>query len=422
MLWPRERVLSAIHDRETCRQRDGQDPLAAWRAAFRLPDGVIYLDGNSLGPLPADLPARLGRVVEQEWGAGLIRSWNDAGWIDAPARVGNKIAPLIGAGPGEVIAADSTSVNLFKLLAGALRLRPGRRVILTEPDNFPTDLYIMQGLVELLDRGYELRRAAPDRLADALDGDVAVVALTHVDYRSGRMHDIAALTRAAHQAGALALWDLAHSAGAVPVDLSAAGADLAVGCGYKYLNGGPGAPAFLYARADLQAALRQPLTGWMGHAAPFDFDADYHPAGDIRRNLSGTPAMLSMLALDAALDLWQGVDMAAVRRKSVALTELFIARVERDCAGLGLRLASPREAAMRGSQVSFRHDQGYAVMQALIARGVIGDFRSPDLMRFGFAPLYIGYQDVFDAAAALAQVLQSRAFEDPRFQTRAAVT
>lgn len=417
--------MNIIADRETCRQRDGQDPLAASRAAFRLPDGVIYLDGNSLGPLPADLPARLGRVVEQDWGNGLIRSWNEAGWIDAPARVGDKIAPLIGAGPGEVIAADSTSVNLFKLLAGALRLRPGRRVILTEPDNFPTDLYIMQGLVELLahddlDRGYELRQAAPDRLADALDDEVAVVALTHVDYRSGRMHDMAAVTRAAHQTGALALWDLAHSAGAVPVDLDAAGADLAVGCGYKYLNGGPGAPAFLYVRKTLQAALRQPLSGWMGHAAPFDFDADYRPAEGIRRNLSGTPAMLSLLALDAALDLWRDVDMALVRRKSVALTELFIGLVERDCPGLGL--ASPRDPARRGSQVSFRHDQGYAVMQALIGRGVIGDFRSPDLLRFGFAPLYIGYEEVFDAAAILAEILQSRAFEAAEFQTRAAAT
>ncbi len=409
-------------DRETCIAQDRTDPLAGLRDAFRLPGDVTYLDGNSLGPLPADLPERLADVVQRQWGDGLIRSWNDAGWIDAPRRVGDKIAPLIGAGPGEVAAADSTSVNLFKLLAGALRLRPGRRVILSEPENFPTDLYIMQGLIELLDRDFELRRAEPDRLADAMDDDVAVVALTHVNYKTGRMHDMAAVTAAAHDAGALMLWDLAHSAGAVPVDLAAAQADLAVGCGYKYLNGGPGAPAFLYVSRALQDEFHQPLSGWLGHISPFAFESDYRPADGIGRNLCGTPPILSMLALDCALDIWRDVDLAAVRNKSVALTDLFIELVERDCAGMGLELASPRDAAMRGSQVSFRHSDGYAVMQALIAQGVIGDFRAPNLLRFGFAPLYIRYVDVWDAAAALSDILRNRAWDDPAYKQRAAVT
>ena len=409
-------------DRETCIARDRADPLAGLRDAFRLPGDVTYLDGNSLGPLPADLPERLADVVQRQWGDGLIRSWNDAGWIDAPLRVGDKIAPLIGAGPGEVAAADSTSVNLFKLLAGALRLRPGRQVILSEPENFPTDLYIMQGLIELLDRDFELRRAEPDRLADAMDDDVAVVALTHVNYKTGRMHDMAAVTAAAHDAGALMLWDLAHSAGAVPVDLAAAQADLAVGCGYKYLNGGPGAPAFLYVSRALQDAFHQPLSGWLGHISPFAFESDYRPADGIGRNLCGTPPILSMLALDCALDIWRDVDLAAVRNKSVALTDLFIELAERDCAGMGLELASPRDAAMRGSQVSFRHSDGYAVMQALIAQGVIGDFRAPNLLRFGFAPLYIRYVDVWDAAAALSDILRNRAWDDPAYKQRAAVT
>lgn len=409
-------------DRDACLAQDRADPLGPVRDAFRLPDNVIYLDGNSLGPLPAALPDRLADVVRREWGDGLIRSWNDAAWIEAPLRIGDKIAPLIGAGPGEVAVADSTSVNLFKLLAGALRLRPGRRVILSEPENFPTDLYMMQGLIDLLDRDFELRRAEPDRLAEALDGDVAVVALTHVNYKTGRMHDMAAVTAAAHNAGALMLWDLAHSAGAVPVDLTAVNADLAVGCGYKYLNGGPGAPAFLYVNPALQDDLRQPLSGWLGHISPFAFEADYRPADGIGRNLCGSPAILSMLALECALDVWRDVDIAAVRKKSVALTDLFVDLVERECADMGLELASPRDPAMRGSQVSFRHADGYAVMQALIARGVIGDFRAPDLLRFGFTPLYTRYVDVWDAVATLSDILRSRTWDDPAYKQRAAVT
>ena len=409
-------------DRTICEQRDRDDPLARFRERFRLPAALIYLDGNSLGPLPANLARHLAGVIEQDWGEGLIRSWNEAGWIDAPVRVGDRIAPLIGARPGEVVATDSTSVNLFKLLAGALGLRAGRKVILTEHRNFPTDLYIMQGLIALAGRGFELRRVDADDLVGALDGDVAVVALTHVNYRTARLHDMAALTAAAHDAGALILWDLAHSVGAVPIDLTGARADLAVGCGYKYLNGGPGAPAFLFVSRELQAGLHQPLSGWMGHASPFDFEADYRPADGIARNLCGTPPMLSLLALECALEVWRDVDLAALRDKSIALTELFIALVERQSAELGLRLASPRAPAERGSQVSFSHRQGYAIMQALIARGVIGDFRSPDLLRFGFAPLYIRYVDVWDAAAILTDVLRSRAWDDAAFKQRAVVT
>ena len=414
--------MSDLPDREACAKLDAADPLRRLRDAFTLPADVIYLDGNSLGPLPKTVRARLAHVLESEWGEGLIRSWNDADWINLPRRVGDRIAALIGARPGEVIAADSTSINLFKLLAAALQLRPGRRVILSERGNFPTDLYVAQGAIELLGGKHELRLVDAPALAGAIDADTAVLLLTHVDFKSGRMHDLAALTRAAHAGGALALWDLAHSAGAVPVDLNGAGADLAVGCGYKYLNGGPGAPAFLYVRRDQQDAVRPALFGWMGHARPFDFAAPYEPAAGIARQLVGTPAILSLSALDAALELWQDIDITAVRAKSVALTELFIRLVEGASAGLGLTLASPRDAAMRGSHVSFRHAEGYAVMQALIARGVIGDFRAPDLMRFGIAPLYVRHVDVFDAAAALHAVLAGRAWDRPQFRARAAVT
>ena len=409
-------------DRAACAALDARDPLADQRALFHLPEDLFYLDGNSLGPLPHAVGERVRRVLSEEWGDGLIRSWNTAGWIDLPARVGARIAPLIGAAADEVIVADSTSLNLFKLLAAALRLRPERRVILSQTGNFPTDLYMAQGLVALLDAGYELRTLPHDEIVGALDEDVAVLMLTHVDYHSGRMYDMAAVTEAAHAAGALMLWDLAHSAGAVPVDLGACSADLAVGCGYKYLNGGPGAPAFLFVRRDLQPRVEQPLTGWLGHAAPFEFTPDYVPGPGMIRHLCGTPPVLSLAALDAALTLWSEVDLAALRAKSVAMCELFIALVERECAGHGLRLASPRAAAERGSQVCFAHPEGYAIVQALIDRGVIGDFRTPDILRFGFTPLYLRYVDVFDAVAILREVMETRAWDEPRFKARAAVT
>ncbi|MBB6255436.1 kynureninase [Nitrospirillum iridis] len=408
-------------DREICAALDRDDPLAAFREEFEIPDGLIYLDGNSLGALPRAVKRRLADVVTQEWGAGLIRSWNTAHWIDLPQRVGAAIAGLIGARPDEVVVADSTSVNLFKLATAALGLRPGRRVIVTEPGNFPTDLYILQGIQRLLNDRVELRVVAPEHLAGAIDGDTALLLLTQVHYRTGRVHDMMALTRRAHEVGALALWDLSHSAGAIDVDLNAAGADLAVGCGYKYLNGGPGAPAFLFVAQRHQAQAQSPLSGWMGHAAPFAFSDDYLPAPDIRRMLCGTPAILGLAALEIGVGIMARADHRQLRRKSMALGDLFIRLVEQECPGQ-FTLQSPRDAAARGSQVSLGHPEGYAIMQALIARGVIGDFRAPDTMRFGFTPLYVRHSDVYDAVAHLKDIMDSGAWQDAAHQARGAVT
>ncbi len=401
---------------------DGTDPLAAARAAFAMPPGIVYLDGNSLGPLPKAAAARVAHVVQQEWGEGLIRSWNAAGWIEAPAKVGDKIARLIGAGPGEVIVCDSTSINLFKVLASALDLAAGRRVLVSESENFPTDLYMMEGLVALLGGRHVLRVVPAEDIGAALDADTAVLALTHVNYRSGAMHDMAALTRLAHERGAFAVWDLSHSAGAMPLDVTAAGVDFAVGCGYKYLNGGPGAPAFVYVAERHHGTFRQPLSGWLGHAEPFAFEGAYRPAAGVGRCLVGTPPILSLAALEVGVDLLRGCDLAAVRQKSVRLTDIFIRLVEERCAAHGLVLLSPRSSAARGSQVSFRHPQGYPVMQALIARGVIGDFRAPDILRFGLAPLYLRYVDLWDAVTALVEVFDTQAWNDPKFHRRSAVT
>ena len=409
-------------DRETCLAFDRQDPLAAFRDEFALPEKVIYLDGNSLGALPRETVSRLNRVAVEEWGNGLIRSWNAAHWIDAPRRIGDKIAQLVGARPGEVIVADSTSVNLFKLLAGALALQPERHFILTETANFPTDLYIAQGLIELLDGKSALRTVERKQLEGAIDGSVAVVMLTHVDYTSGAIHDMRRITAAAHKYGALMLWDLSHSAGAVPLDLNGCDVDLAVGCGYKYLNGGPGAPAYLFIAKRLQDAVRSPLSGWMGHAAPFAFERRYRPAPGISSQLAGTPPMLSLLALEVAIDMWLRVDQREARQKSMALGDLFIKLVDETCGELGLEVASPREAMARGSQVSLRHRDAYPVMRALIDRGLIGDFRTPDLLRFGFAPLYTRYVDVFDAVRCLHEVLTSKAWQRPEYATRLPVT
>lgn len=409
-------------DRQTCLSFDRQDPLASLRDEFALPKGVIYLDGNSLGALPRQTLPRLNEVIADEWGNGLIRSWNAAHWMAAPARIGDKIARLIGASPGEVIVADSTSVNLFKLLAAALRVQPGRHFILTETSNFPTDLYVAQGLVDLLGGNHVVRAVERAEIERSLDGSVAILMLTHVDYATGEIHDMRRITAAAQKVGALMLWDLSHSAGAVPVDLNAAGVDLAVGCGYKYLNGGPGAPAYLYVARGLQDAVRSPISGWMGHAAPFAFEPNYRPFPGIARQLAGSPPILSMLALEVAIDLWLRVDRAEARRKSMALGDLFIQQVEERCRDLGVEVVGPRDAAQRGSQVSVRHYEGYRVMRALIDRGIIGDFRTPDLMRFGFAPLYTRYVDVFDAVGGLREVLTSRAWDRPEYRTRLAVT
>ncbi len=413
----------ALTSRDEAQARDAVDPLAPMRARFALPDGVIYLDGNSLGALPHAVRDRVARTLDAEWGSGLIRSWNDAGWVDLPERVGARIARLIGAPAQTVLAADSTSVNLFKLLSAALALRLDRRVIVSERGNFPTDLYMAQGLIAQLDRGHRLVLVDDaTEIPAALNDDTAVLMLTHVDYRSGAMHDMAALTRLAHEAGALTLWDLAHSAGAVPLDLAGVNVDFAVGCGYKYLNGGPGAPAFFHVAARHSDDFVQPLAGWFGHEAPFAFEPHYRPAPGAARYLCGTPPVLAMAALDAALELWDDVDMTALRAKSLALTDAFIATVEAMCPDMGLELVTPRDPARRGSQVSFSHPQGHAVMQALIARGVIGDFRAPEILRFGFTPLYTRFADVFDAAAILREVLTSRDYTRPQFQIRARVT
>ena len=406
--------------RDACLALDAADPLAAHREAFALPPGVIYLDGNSLGPLPARTEAVLRDVITRQWGTDLIKSWNTAGWIDLPRRVGDRIGALVGAAPGQVIVADSTSVNLFKVLSAAVAMRPGRTVIVSEPENFPTDLYMAQGLIRQLGDTHALRLVAPDALAGALGPDVAVVMLTHVNYRNGAMYDMAAVTAQVHAAGALMIWDLAHSAGAVPVALDAAGADLAVGGGYKYLNGGPGAPAFLYVAERHQASFAQPLSGWLGHAAPFAFETAYRPAEGVARFLCGTPPILSMSALEVGVETVAAAGMAALREKSMALTTLFAARAALRCPST--TPASPADATRRGSQFCLRHPQAYAVMQALIERGVIGDFRTPDILRFGFAPLYVRYTDAWDAVETLADVLDTGAWERPEFHARKAVT
>jgi kynureninase len=401
---------------------DAADPLARFHAAFDLPKGTIYLDGNSLGPPPRSAVARLAEVVSEEWGRGLIRSWNTAGWIEAPTRVGCKIARLIGAKATEVVVADSTTVNLFKLTAGALSLRPGRRTILSETGNFPTDLYALQGLAALLPGQARLKSVAPEALVEAIDEDTAVVVLTQVHYKSALRRDMASVTAAAHAKGALMLWDLSHSAGAITVDLNGADADLAVGCGYKYLNGGPGAPAYVYVAERHQAQIVSPLTGWMGHAEPFAFEDHYRAARDIRGQLTGTPSILGLAALEAGIDLQLEADAAAIEAKGLALANLFIAEVEARSADPDLTLASPRNPAERGLHVAFAHPHGYALVQALIARGIVGDFRAPDIARYGFSPLYLSFAQVWDAAAAFAEVLATRAWDRPEFHARVAVT
>jgi kynureninase len=360
-------------------------------------------------------------VIAQEWGAGLIRSWNSADWISAPARIGAKIARIVGAAPHEVIVADSTSVNLFKLLMAGLGDRRGRQVVMSEPGNFPTDLYVAQGIGRIID-GVTLRTVPREEILGAIDESVAILMLTHVHYKSGALFDMAALTQAAQAKGALVLWDLSHSVGAVAVDLRGANADLAVGCGYKYLNGGPGAPAFLFVAERHQERLVSPLSGWMGHAVPFAFGDAYQPAQGLRRFLCGTPPILGMAALESGLDLFLEADMAAITAKSQTLCRLMIDLVAARCSGLGLQLATPVDAAMRGSHVSFRHERGYAVMQALIARGVIGDFRDPDILRFGLTPLYLRYEDVWNAVETLRNVLARCEFHDKKYAERAPVT
>jgi kynureninase len=404
---------------EEAQELDAADALAFARERFRLPDGLVYLDGNSLGALPVAAPAVLERTAEEQWGKDLISSWTKHDWIDWPVKIAARLAPIVGAKPSELLIADSTSVCLFKLLAAAARARPGRRTVVTQQAAFPTDLYVARGLCDLL--GLKLKAVPADRVVDAIDGDTAAVSLTHVDYKSAALYDMAHVNEAAHTVGALTVWDLCHSAGAVELDLDGSGCDLALGCGYKYLNGGPGAPAFIYVAERLQDALQNPIPGWMGHAEPFAFTEDYRPATGIARFLTGTPSILALAALDAGIATFDGISMSDVQAKSRKLSQLFVEEVEARC-GSEIRLASPRDSARRGSHVVFAHPQGYALIQALIARGVIGDFRAPDLMRFGFTPLYTRYADVAQAAELLSEILQTGEWDQPRFKQRSRVT
>ncbi len=403
-------------------QLDTADGLAAFRTRFLLPENKIYLDGNSLGALPAHVPARVADAIERQWGQDLISSWNKNAWIDLPSKVGAKIAALVGANADEVIAADNTSINVFKVLLAALQLRPERKVIVSDIDNFPTDLYMVQGVNTLLGQQYELRFVKRADLETALDTHTAVLLLTEVDYRTGERLDMAALTARAQAVGALCIWDLAHSAGAFPVVLNACKVDFAIGCGYKYLNGGPGAPAFLFVAREHQTRVLPVLTGWMGHAEPFAFTPDYAPASGMLRFTAGTPSVLGLTALDAALEIWDQASIAAVEQKSFALTDLFMRAMQPLEATYGFCCVTPLLPAKRGSQVSYTHPDGYAIMQALIAAGVIGDFRAPDIVRFGFAPLYLSFVDVLEAVQRLEQIMQTGAWQQPEFSNRRKVT
>ncbi|MEM5543466.1 kynureninase [Sulfitobacter sp. AS92] len=387
---------------------------------FILPEGVIYLDGNSLGPLPKAAAARVQEMITDEWGEMLIRGWNQAGWMEQPTRVGNMVAGIVGAPEGSVVMGDTLSIKVFQALASAVKLRPGRKVILSDTGNFPSDLYMAEGLVGLLEQGYELRSVAPEEVKDAINEDIAAVMLTEVDYRTGRKHDMKAMTELAHASGAVMIWDLAHSAGALPVDLAGSNCEFAVGCTYKYLNGGPGAPGFIYVRPDLADEVQPALAGWLGHRQPFAFDLEYKPGQGIERMRVGTPPVIQLTALEVAMELWADVDMQDLRAASIALQEQFIEEIERDAPQL--TLASPRNSAERGSQVSFRFEEGYAAMQAVIDRGVIGDFRAPDIMRFGFTPLYLDASDVSKAVAIIRDVMENRLWDDEKYKTRARVT
>ena len=387
---------------------------------FHLPDGVIYLDGNSLGPLPKSVPETLATTLQDQWGDMLIRGWNDAGWMDLPTGLGDRIGRLIGAPAGTTVVGETLSIKVYQALASALALNPDRKVVLSDTGNFPTDLYMAQGLLTSLDKGHALRTVEPEDIAGALNDEVAVLMLTQVDYRTGRLHDINSLTKAAQDIGIVVIWDLAHSAGALPVDMAASNAEFAVGCTYKYLNGGPGAPAFIYVREDLAETTRPALSGWLGHEAPFAFDLDYRAGKGIERMRVGTPPVLQMVALSAALDAWEGVDLQELRSQSIVLSERFITEVEARCPQL--TLASPRDSKARGSQVSFAFTNGYAAIQALISRGVIGDFRAPDIMRFGFTPLYVEETDVVRAAEILQEIMDKNVWDTEEFKRKSAVT
>ena len=415
--------MTAIPDLAAVKVMDASDPLRSMRDRFILPEGLIYLDGNSLGAASHSAYAEIDKASRHEWGQNLIRAWNRDGWFEMPLELGDRIGRLIGAAPGQTVVADTTSINIYKALHAAIGLRPDRSVIVAEGASFPTDLYIAEGVASIRP-GTTLRLEGVDAetIEELIDETVAVVLVNQVNYKSGELRDMAELTRKAHEAGVLVIWDLCHTAGAMPVDLDGAKADFAVGCGYKYLNGGPGAPAFIYVATRHLGQARQPLSGWWAHARPFAFEPGFDAGSGIRRFQCGTQPILSLRALKGALDIWDDVDMQVLRAKSVALTDLFIKLVEARCAGLGLTLGSPRDANRRGSQVSFSHDNAYAVMQALIERGVIGDFRAPETVRFGFTPLYTSYEDVWNAVEILEDILRSGAWQAPRFAVRSAVT
>jgi kynureninase len=416
------RSSAAPVSRDACVARDADDPLGALRDRFVIPDNVIYLDGNSLGPMPRAAASLLHRTIEQEWGQDLIKSWNTAGWFDMPLRLGDRIGALIGAAPGQTVVCDTTSINLYKAVHAAIGLRPDRDVVIAEAASFPTDLYIIEGAMKSAGRPMQRRLVGADgpSIASLLDERVAVVVLSHVDYRTGALLDVAAITKEIHKAGALAVWDLCHSAGVIEVAFDRDGIDFAVGCTYKYLNGGPGSPAFISVAKAHQANARHPLSGWWGHAAPFDFDRDFRPDTGIRRFLCGTPPIISLRGVDAALDALEGVEVAALREKSLALTELFMERVSALLPGL--EIVTPRQPQLRGSQVAIAFRDSYAVVQAMAEQGVIGDFRAPDIMRFGFAPLYLRFQDIWDAAEILAGCVRAEVWREPRFSRRLAVT
>ena len=414
--------VPTMPDHNWCEAMDAADPLTGFRDRFALPQGLIYLDGNSLGAMPKSAPARAADVVEREWGSDLIKSWNSAGWFELPTRLGDLLAPLVGAEPGEVVVCDSTSQNLFKVLSTAVAMRPDRSVLILEGSNFPTNNYIAQGVAAATGGRVRVQFCEKNEILGAIDKTTVAVAITHVHFKTGHIHDMAAITARAQHMGALAIWDLCHSAGAMTVDLNGCNADFAVGCTYKYLNGGPGSPAFLFAAKRNQGKVQQPVTGWWGHAAPFAFDRDYRPQTDIRQFLIGTQPIVSMSLVETGLDIHRAADMAAIRAKSMALTDLFIRLVEERCAPHGFRLNSPRLATERGSQVSFAHAQGYPIMRALIAAGVIGDFRAPDTVRFGFAPLYIRFADVWEAVERLLGIMEGEVWKQPEFHTLEAVT
>ena len=410
--------------REDCAKLDREDPVSEFRDEFVLPENTIYLDGNSLGALPRTTIHQMEKTVQKDWGMGLIRSWNEAEWITMPQRLGDKIAPLIGAKPGEVVVVDSTSINLFKVLVAALRLKKDRNVIVSEQENFPSDLYISEGVMEIIGGTYE-RRLLPegdDAIEELIDETVAVVMLCHVNYKNGHIHDMRRVTQAAHSKGALVIWDLSHGTGVIPIDLNGTDSDFAVGCGYKYLNGGPGAPAYLYVKEALLKEVTQPLTGWLGHTDPFAFDTEYKPADDISKFICGTPPILSYAAVESGLEIFERASIEAIREKGKRLTNLFIRLMEQECDSFGFKLLSPRDSERRGCQVAYAHSDGFPIVQALVARGVIGDFREPNIVRFGFTPLYIRYIDVWETVTRLSAIMESGEWKRPEFQERGIVT